>query len=156
RAHLQKKARQADPHAGLQRIRATLGQKNESPPHRFLSRLNSRRGWLTAAAAVVVAGLLGRFFLGSAGASENALVPQALQVHSQPVDRCYLVEIKREAEFLEKHPLWAAIRQTRLWTRGDRFWIDSGAGVRQWSWGRDREGRLWLTLSANRGLRFES
>lgn len=141
RAYLRRKAQQSDAATGLQRVRATLGAARPR-----------RRPWWLAAAVVGLALLAGGLYFGSGRASAEALVRQALQAHAMSVDRCYLVETQPDSG----SPLWQAMRQSRLWTRGDRFWIESSIGPRQWSWGRDEEGQLWLAVSANRGLRYEA
>jgi len=151
RAYLQRQAAPADAHAGLQRIRATLAQAAPPP------RLPCRRRWLTAAAALLLAVLGAGLYLGTGRASAETLLRQARQTHALPVDRCYRVESQVESAGLDqRQALWTAARQTRLWTRGDRFWLTSGGGQRQWNWGRDEENRLWLGFPANWGIRYEA
>jgi len=158
RAYLQQRTPHADAAAGLQRIRATLGPEGTTAPRPFfLKRLARRRGWLSAAAALLLVVLVGSVYLGPARASPATLLRQTRQAHALPVDRCYLVEYKVEpGTFDTRHPLWSATRQSRLWTRGDRFWIESGTTQRRWNWGRNEDSRLWLAVSASRGIRFEA
>ncbi|MBL8796469.1 MAG: hypothetical protein JNM56_21395 [Planctomycetia bacterium] len=148
RAYLHQRT-DGDAAAGLRRIHATLHAA--PPPAR-----PRRRGWW-AAAAVVLLVLAGSLYLTPARANPATLVRQAQQVHALPVDRCYLVETRLEPGSADaRHPLWSASRQTRLWTRGDRFWIESGPPQRRWNWGRADDGKVWLAVSPNRGLRFDA
>ncbi|MGE3805321.1 MAG: hypothetical protein AB7K24_11670, partial [Gemmataceae bacterium] len=151
RAHLDRQGRISDPGAGLARIRATLAQ----PPR---SR-QPWRHWRSVAAVIFVAVLAGTLYIGSAQATNEAVVRAALEKHKQPVDHCYEVEhIRTSGAVQPRWPLRTLARQSKLWTRGDRFWIESQTrlGLRQWSWGRDQQGRLWLTLTPQRGIRFEA
>ena len=153
RAYLHQQGARTDPHAGLQRVRATLARE-AAPSRRSFAH---RRSWL-AAAAVLLAVVGAGVYLGSgrAVASPEQLIRQARQAHALPVDRCYRVEWQVESDVLDqRHALWTAIRQTRLWTRVDRFALTSGVGNRLWHWGRDEERRLWLAFPANWGIRYE-
>lgn len=152
RAYLRQQEEQCDAAAGLRRVRATLEQPAAPAGRRFL-----RRGLVSAAAVVLAAVLFGSWYTGSAQGREEKLVRQALQAHSQPVDRCYAVETRLDPATLEpRHPLWAAIRQKRLWTRGDRFYVDLTIGQRSWSMGSDKDGGLWLTGTPQIGSRYEA
>ena len=105
------------------------------------------------AVAAAVGGLLvgGLMSVSPAEASARDLVQQAQRTHLQPIDRCYLVEVRPESElFDDAKPAAAASRTTRLWTRGDRFWIESADPTRRWAWGRDEQGGMWISFG---GLR---
>lgn len=113
-------------------------------------------GLSAAAAAIVVA-----FVLGSQGtaalASPETILLESQKVHQLPLDRCYLVEIKKESALLEQsYPMMQKSRVTRLWTRGDRYWIESVNLQQRFAWGRDEKGDLWIALGTQRGLRFDS
>lgn len=152
RAYLRQQQEQCDPTAGLRRVRATLEQPAAPTRRRFL-----RRGLVSAAAVVLAAVLFGSWYTGSAQGREEKLVRQALQTHSQPVDRCYAVETKLDPGTLEpRFPLWAAIRHMKLWTRGDRFYVDLTIGQRAWSMGSDKDGGMWLAVNPQRGVRYEA
>jgi thiol-disulfide isomerase/thioredoxin len=45
--------------------------------------------------------------------------------------------------------------QVRIWTRGDRFWVEMSRGGTEpaFVWGRDEDGSLWAVLDAHRGVR---
>jgi hypothetical protein len=49
----------------------------------------------------------------------------------------------------------AQFRTTRLWTRGDRFWIESTNPRARWAWGRDEDGTIWLAPGPRRGVRID-
>jgi hypothetical protein len=61
-----------------------------------------------------------------------------------------------EQGVLARYPMLAQPRETRLWTRGDRFWMESTNPERHWAWGRDDQGCLWLSLAGRHGVRFEA
>ncbi len=119
------------------------------------------RRWTAGALAFSVAlaaGFVGGLSLapGPVRASAEVLVKEAQAVHAQPLDRCYLVETRPEPGFLAgNYPLLAQTRVSRVWTRGDRFWVESTEPHRQWAWGRDDEGNFWMTIGRVRGVRFE-
>lgn len=119
------------------------------------------RRWTAGALAFSVAlaaGFVGGLSLapGPVRASAEVLVKEAQVVHALPLDRCYLVETRPEPGFTEKnYPLLAQTRVSRLWTRGDRFWVESTEPNRHWAWGRDDEGNFWMTVGRTRGVRFE-
>jgi hypothetical protein len=114
-------------------------------------------GWGVAAAAALLAALFGgRNLSPPAQASPESLVRDARAAHALPIDRCYQVETIPDPEGpLMRHPLLAQTRLTRLWTRGDRFWIESTNPDRPWAWGRDDQGTVWIAAGQERGVRFE-
>src|SRR5262249_52435580 len=135
RSHLANEARTVDARALLDRVRART-----TPPARPAS--PRRRRWLwgvAAAAAAVLLAVVG-LSLTSGQASAETLVLQAKQQHALPVDRCYLVQVKPEPGVLDRFPILGQPRETRLWTRGDRFWMESLFLGRKGVWGRDDEG----------------
>ena len=77
------------------------------------------------------------------------------RVHELPVDRCYMVEVQPsapdESTFAPKYG-----RVDRLWTRGDRFFVESSNRQDRWTWGQDNTGAVWLTSGRKRGLRLEA
>lgn len=111
-------------------------------------------GMAATAAAILV--LIGLAYSPVARADAAALVQNARRVHNLPVDRCYLVDVQKDAAPLDdSYPLLAQSRVTRLWTRGDRFWIESVNARRQWAWGRDERGAIWIALNPRKGVRFD-
>ncbi|QOV91685.1 hypothetical protein [Humisphaera borealis] len=167
RADLDRRADQVDPRALFARIRASSPAlaADESiadrPPMRLVGAAHPVRrvfkwmGGLSAAAAAIVVA----FILGTQGtpaqASPETILRDAQKIHQLPLDRCYLVEIKKESALLEQsYPMMQKSRVTRLWTRGDRYWIESVNMQQRFAWGRDEKGDLWIALGTQRGLRF--
>lgn len=154
RAHLRREADAVDASAILKAVRG------ERASHRPGGRTGLRASRLalyalTGAAAVLVAFLGGRHF-GPAQASAETLVREARQAHALPLDRCYLVQIVPDPEgVLARHPWLRQARENRLWTRGDRFWVESTNPERRWALGRDDQGGVWLALGRSFGARFE-
>jgi hypothetical protein len=90
-------------------------------------------------------------------ASGTLVVREARQAHAMPVDRCYLVEVRRESSMAaEVSPASPQVRLTRLWTRGDRFWVESVRPEQRWSWGRDEENRFWIAFGPHTAVRLEA
>jgi hypothetical protein len=154
RAHLQRQAESVDPAAILAEVRAQSGIRS---PRRNLRRNLRRCLWGLVTAAAVVLAFLGGQHVGPAQASAESLVREARQAHALPVDRCYLVQtVPVPGGVLARFPALSQPRETRLWTRGDRFWIESTNPERKWAWGRDDQGTLWLALGRKHGLRYEA
>ncbi len=154
RGHLAREAGKVDAAALLAGVRARLADR---PPRQG----RAPRGhlwWGLAAAAAVAAVLFGGQFLAppAAQASPESLVRGARQAHGLPVDRCYLVQAEAAPDGpLTRFPQLFQTRQTRLWTRGDRFWVESTNPERQWAWGRDEQGNLWVADGRRLGVRYE-
>ena len=81
---------------------------------------------------------------------------QARQAHLLPIDRCYLVEVRRESSFAAELSPSAAGSLTRLWTRGDRFWVESVRPEQRWAWGRDEAGRFWIAFGPHTAVRMDA
>jgi hypothetical protein len=111
---------------------------------------------LSAAAAVVLMLTAWLFRPGQVLASPESLVREATQAHRLPLDRCYLVEVRKDsAVYDECFPMTSQVRLTRLWTRGDRFWIESISPQRHWDWGRDEKNQVWFAFEPGRAVRLE-
>jgi hypothetical protein len=100
---------------------------------------------------VVVAAMVGWFFWQNqqrAMASAAELVQAAMHTHAAAVERIYLVDVRRgaAAEELVELP-----RNVRVATQGDRFWVQMQA-QRDWVWGRDEQGAVWITLGNNQAV----
>ncbi len=88
-------------------------------------------------------------------ASPQELLQEAQQTHHRDVDRCYLIEVQYDPELtIDQNPFAARARKNLLWTRGDRFWIDSSGPWRRLAWGRDEEGTIWMTDGRTEGIRI--
>lgn len=148
RSHLRRQAEAVDPAPVYARLCATLAAAQPR-------RLRRRLAWAAAAAAAVLLAFLGGRHLGPVPASAEALVHQARAAHQLPLDRCYLVEVQRDAPLPgEVVPSAPPPRVIRLWTRGDRIWVESVQPQRRWAWGRDGAGNVWMAFGGHRGLRF--
>jgi hypothetical protein len=154
--HLRRQSDTVDPGLLLQRVRARAGR--ELP--RTAPLRSGRRHWsrlvlgLAASIAIVIAFLGGRHAR-LAQAQPETLLREARQIHDLPVDRCYLVQsVPDPSGPLAGRPLFGQPRETRLWTRGDRFWVESTRSERTWAWGQDEQGNIWLALGGQRGVQF--
>ena len=106
-----------------------------------------------AAASLVLAAVIGSLVLmNQSSASAAELVRHALKAHAATMDRCYRIGLKMEAASgLEKGPA----TENRLWTRGDRCWIETRSGNQTVAWGHDEQGQVWFALSPKVGVRFD-
>ena len=94
---------------------------------------------------------------GTALAKGEAVVREARRAHLLPIDRCYLVEVRRDSSLAaELSPANPQVRQTRLWTRGDRFWVESVRPEQRWAWGRDEANRFWIAFGPHTAVRMEA
>ncbi len=111
-----------------------------------------------AVAAAVVIGAVALFLQErTALAKGETVVREARQAHAMPIDRCYLVEVRRESSLVaELSPADPQVRQTRLWTRGDRFWVESVRPEQRWAWGRDEANRFWIAFGPHTAVRIEA
>lgn len=131
RARLEREAEQIDPRPLFQKIEVSLASSTQPVVPLVKARRSGRVFWkwmgaaaAVAAALVVVAGLV--LQNRTALARGDLVVREARRAHTMPVDRCYLVEVRRESSMAaELSPASPQVRLTRLWTRGDRFWVES-------------------------------
>lgn len=108
--------------------------------------------WFAAAAAtVLLAFVVGRWGQ-PAYAEASSLVRAALATHAGSVERCYTVAVERDAEIQDER---LSFRDVRIWTQGDRFWVDV-RGQRSWQWGRSLSGAIWIALRRHRALEIEA
>jgi hypothetical protein len=118
-----------------------------------------RAAWLVAtAAAVLIAFAFGRWE-NSAFANPVRLVQAARTVHSQMLERCYLVKTKvlsssAQSELKKSNLASWLPKNVAIWTQGNRFWVEIKNPKRQWAWGRNPEGDVWLALGENLGLQI--
>ena len=161
--HLGRQADRLDVQPMHERIRATLAAEQPfaaaSPVRRSYRWVRWAAG-MTVAACLVVGGLV--VFWNTEQplrASPQALLQETQKTLHQPVYRCYLVEVQRETNSAdESNPFIGPARQTRLWTRGDRFWIETtfpNMPARRNFWGRDEQGTIWMTFGPFEGVLFK-
>lgn len=158
--HLRQQAERIDVSALRARLRQSMAIVPPAPvsPARPHSRWRRLVAIAAGSAAMFVLATVA-FFAGESQplrASPRALLQEAQKAHQLPLDRCYLVEIVRADENSDELPAIAgALRSNRLWTRGDRFCIESNAPKSRWAWGRDENGTVWVALGPRRGIRIE-
>jgi peroxiredoxin len=148
RAYLDGQAARIDGAAGAARVRAALAPA--ARPLRWRSRLALAAGIAAAFALILVSGPQRN----PARASSRDLVEQVRREHQEPVERCYAGEIRRVSD---PHA-FAPPRQVRVWTRGDRFWVEMRHADSEpfLIWGREKDGALWAALDAHRGVRISA
>ena len=162
---LDRDAESIDPRAAFERLEAARPELSESSAGTLGRAETTRRrrlgarplAWgLSAAAAVLLIVTTWLLRPGPALASAESLVREAKQVHRLPLDRCYLVEFKRDsALFDECSPMTSQVEVTRTWTRGDQFWVESANPELRWAWGREKSNRIWLAAGPHRAVRLE-
>jgi hypothetical protein len=161
RSHLERSAETIDPRALFGKIQQSLGARSPDPLPRARRRpgIKTALKWTgaAAAAAAIVAGFALLIQERTALAKGETVVREARRAHLLPIDRCYLVEIKRESSLVaELSPANPQVRQTRLWTRGDRFWVESVRPEQRWAWGRDEVNRFWIAFGPHTAVRMEA
>lgn len=159
-AYLTRRSASVDAEAGLARIKRAL---NETTPARHASaRPSARRfkrvGLAAGIAASITLAFLGGWHFGPVQASATELVQEVKRVHNLPLERCYVVEFERVAHDDARTPLEMAPGQVRVWTRGDRFWVEMRQPGAEPAliWGRGENGSLWAALDAHRGVRISA
>jgi hypothetical protein len=164
RGGLERGAETIDPRALFNRIEQSLAASAaslsvQSPEARRRLVLRSAWKWAggAAAAAAIVIGFAVLMHERTALAKGETVVREARRAHLLPIDRCYLVEVRRESSLVaELSPAGTQVRQTRLWTRGDRFWVESVRPEQRWAWGRDEENRFWIAFGPHTAVRMEA
>ena len=154
RAHLDRESEKVDPRPLLARILAE--SPSGGPPPAGRPRRPLRWAGLAAAAAALIALVSYARPAPRAFARGEAVVREARRAHAVPIDRCYLVEVRRESSLAaELSPTIPQVRSTRLWTRGDRFWAESTRPDQRWAWGRDGEDRFWIAFGPHAAIQLE-
>ena len=157
RDHLAARAATVDAADMLARVNAERDKQRAPRSAPRVPRSVLRYVWGAATAATVLLAFAGGWYFGEkpAHASAETLVREARRAHALPLDRCYLVQSVPEGDgLLARYPQVAQPRETRLWTRGDRFWIESTNPEKHWAWGRD-QGRVWMALGGAKGVWFD-
>jgi hypothetical protein len=165
RDHLRRQASTVDAAALLARVRAGQGEPGASATGADSLRsltlpARPKRRWLRAllglaAAAAALLAFVGGRVSGPVQARPEVILREARQAHALPVDRCYLVQFVPDPNGpLAGRPLFGQPRQTRLWTRGDRFWAESMRANERWAWGQDDQGNIWIASGGQDGHSF--
>lgn len=158
RNHLERDAERIDPRPLFERIQASLSEtRADAVARRPVVRILWKCAGVAAAALVLAVGVILFSQDRLALARGETVVREARQAHLLPIDRCYLVEVRRESPLLaELAPTAPRGRQTRLWTRGDRFWVESARPQERWAWGRDEGDRFWMAFNRHTAVRLEA
>ncbi len=153
-AYLASRAGKIDPRAGLARVRSAL--EKPAPRSPALAARFKPAGLVAGFAAAVALALLGGIHLGPIQASALDLVQEVKRVHNQELERCYVANIERMVSDADGEFVVGRSRQARLWTRGDRFWVEMQTMPDEPPiiWGRDDDGAVWTVLDDHRGVRF--
>jgi len=143
-------------HVNADRLLAGIHGRLERKRRLALLRRWSLRGAIAASLAIAI-------FWGwtlwpqpvSAEITAEKLVQQVLQQErEQPLDRCYAVTYQDDKGQLDRDMLVPMQPQARLWTRGDRFWMESAKRPTIGTWGRDETGQVWVAPLPQFGVRF--
>ena len=157
RASLDRASERVDPRPLFDRITAEAGRGATGLGRRRKARILWR--WSGVAAAAVLVAICFPFVRQDRKilAKGETVIREARQAHLQPIDRCYLVEVRRESSLAaEIAPNLPQVRQNYLWTRGDRFWVESVRPDQRWAWGRDESNRFWIAFGPHTAVRFEA
>ena len=106
-------------------------------------------GWLMLAASLLF--VVSFFTLKGnreAYAKATQIVRAAMHTHAAPIERIYVVDVKRGET---NDPRFEFPRNVRVATQGDRFWVQM-RGYREWAWGRNEQGAIWMTLGPQRAV----
>ena len=152
RGHLDREAADVDAEAVLVRVRAGPSIRTAAIP---------RWSWLAPTGlAGLAAAVAVTFFLGGGPTPQPLtaaeLVRDAQAAHAGPADRRYAVVTEWTPPPFLAGKLESRSRESRLWTRGDEFWVefDTPTG-RAMAWGRDPAGRVWVAHGRDRGFVYE-
>ncbi len=121
-------------------------------PSRFWKPLS----WVAAAVVFIIAAFLVGRWDNTALASPTRVVRAALIAHHQPVERVYMVEVQRKSSSQDNQTGIDEMRDVRVHTQGDRFYVEMNRNTRRWVWGRNLEGAFWLTLGPHRAMQIEA
>lgn len=139
----------------IPRAVAVAKHQSETWSNLTFNRIWSRSALVIAtSAAIMFAFVLGRWD-SSAHASATSLVRAARSVHALAVERCYVVSVEKPASNVGKSFL-PILSDVRIWTQGNRFWVEAKRKERQWAWGRNADGAVWLTSGSHLALQIEA
>ena len=155
RDYLDRSAATVDAAAMLVRVRAAQMSQPAPKPSRWWQRHRVSLAFLATAAALLIA-----FVLGGGPEPQPVtaaqLIREAQQTHATASDHCYEVVAEWNPGAFNRTKLPPVTRTSRLWTRGDQFWISTALpGRPPLAWGQDRDGRVWATANPSRGFIYE-
>jgi peroxiredoxin len=155
-AYLAKRAARIDAKVGLARVRSVLS--GIAPPALASARRFKSVILAAGCAAALLLAFLGGWHFSPVPASAMGLVQEVKRVHNLPLERCYVVETERLGERDVRAPFERIPRQVRIWTRGDRFWLEVSTPNSEtpFVWGQDEDGSFWAVLDDHRGVRVSA
>lgn len=166
--HLDRSAEAVDAAGHWRRLQRRLAEPElaaepAAPPDRPRRSGGLRLRWGLALAASLLILALGALSFTPSAAQAETLVREAEVRQRLEVDRTYAVRSELFGDFRERFPLLAQSGFERIHVRGGRFWVEAqkpGASPallprRGLRWGRDAQGRYWLSPAMRLGLRFE-
>lgn len=170
REHFEREEASVDAASMLARVRVARQPVRRRSRGRWLmlgTALITGIGIGAAAAALILINVDGPTFPGIQSNEARASTPAELVrgvflAHSDNTDRLYdvKVELGNTGLIAKKYPFLPApahfklIKDSKLWVRGNQFWIDPGPDTRPMCWGRDRDGRVWIVLNQRLGLQY--
>jgi hypothetical protein len=119
------------------------------------------RRWVVGVIGAAIAASLVLFYLSGTGPtpqvlSASELVEQARLVHDGQQDFCYEVTAELDNAQLRKLKLEPIVRKSKLWTRGDQFWLETlTLDGTMLAWGQTTDKQFWATPNRRRGFLYE-
>ena len=138
------------------RIRHRLAAPVVELPAARRSHLRRRTMWWllgAAAALLLVVGSQSLERKAQAQAAETVRAARAAVLATD--DRCYRVTWTRLPRVLSRFPRLAGADEARIWTREDRFLIETKADGAPLFWGSDEKQRLWFLVGPGVAIRYE-
>lgn len=136
---------------------------DESPARRSKDEVarkrNSFRRWTVALALLASAACIAVMVAPQGSWIENevnadAMLSAAHATHNGPMERIYQVQIKRELSGDDSELPNGFVQSVRISTQGDRFWVEMNRGPREWIWGRESDGSIWIVLGPHAAIRL--
>lgn len=160
-AYLDAEARGVDVPRNVAAIERRLQNAGSAAPERIRPTASGRRFLIVArrfaiAAAVFLAvGLFGYFAVSPESVEADAVVREAHEVLNKKVDRCYRVGAEVPKVWLNRNPMLSVGDESIVWSRGDRFRVETTLGNLKYVWGQDAGNTMWVVDAQGNGLRFK-
>lgn len=149
RDHLEREAETVDAVEMLARVRKTAS------PRRTWKRLTAGLAGGALAAGVALVLLLNPAQAPQLAAADQ-IVREARDAHAQATDRHYELQTENDLPPQRRTQFPLLSRTYTIWTRGERFWLETIDDGPHYTAGQDAEGRIWFVLSRKRGLLFDA
>ncbi|MEW4488159.1 hypothetical protein AB1L42_08760 [Thalassoglobus sp. JC818] len=154
RNHLHEQVLQLDSTALVDRLVGQMPKRQPAEGSGVARRWGSPLVWsLTTTLGFIVA-----FFVGRSSSSSPIQAATILRgvsaAHTQSMDRCYDVHFAPDPGYWNERNPFTGPSDTVLWTRGDRFWADATVGKIRLVYGRDGQGKLWVSPDRSTGIQI--